>query len=370
VSTEQHVREQVERFEAFLRTEKRTEATVASYTRSLRLCLEFIGKPYTGLQKADMQAWKAHLAEKYCENSMAPQIAAVNKYLESVAERPDLKLRQVKKVTKDIVCLTADEVKAILTEAKRPRVGNGQYTCNVDYSKRDYAAICLAYYGGLRADEIVNLRISGLDLDRKRVRVFGGKGKDYSNVNLSDEAVGAIREYLESGRPEPAVGSEDHLLLTNAGYPMSRKDLWMMVKKTAFRAGIEKNVYPHIFRHSMITHMAEKGLSAPFIQAQSRHKKLETMQRYIHLSHQTVRDAYDRVFEEPEGQVRVPESDVADDTLPEPEPFGALSLNERILLKYLDGEITDDRFDRLLHLLDRKMELNLKGDRKPMPGYL
>lgn len=357
VSTEQHVREQVERFKAFLRAEKRTEATVASYTRSLRLCLEFIGKPCRELQKADMQAWKAHLAGKYCENTMCSMIAAVNSYTLLLLERPDLRMKPPRQVEKQKIPLTEDELRRVLDEAKKPKTGENGFRAEWDPAPRDYALISLMYYGGLRASEAIGVRVSSLDLDKKRLRIHAGKGKDYSFVNLSDEAVQAVSDYLKRGRPCPESGFEDYLFLSSTGRSVSRNNLWTMVKKTAFRAGIEKNVHPHIFRHSMITHMAERGLPATFIQAQSRHKSLDMVQRYTHLSEKSQRQAYDRAFgaKGEDGEMQTSSSGRSTpDGVSNPHEVGLSDgLREKILMKYLDGEISDERLEKLLSVLER-----------------
>ena len=365
------IEKEVEAFEALLVSEKKAKSTVKKYLKTLRRFLIFVGKPASQLTNNEMMAWKVDLAERYDENnSMIPEIAAVNRYLEGVADRKNLTVKQVKRVEKDIVCLTEAEVKAILDEVRKTRVGTEGYTEGFDFSRRNYAAICLMYYGGLRSEEVASVRISGLDLDKKRLRVTKGKGNDYSNVNIASEAVSAIRDYLQDGRPLPSPGMEDYLMLSSGGKRLPRSALWKMVKMTAFRAGIEKNVYPHIFRHSMITHMAEKGLSAPFIKAQSRHKKLDTVQKYIHLSHKSVRDEYDKVFEPPSepGLIPAPEKlpERKEVAYPEPNP---IDLRERILLRYLDGEISDERLEKALSLVDQQSRKQHKEGGDTIPGY-
>ncbi len=366
------VEEEVEAFRGLLKSEKKAKSTVRKYLKTLRMFLIFVGKPASQLTNNEMMAWKVDLAERYDENnSMIPEIAAVNRYLESVADRKDLKVKQVKRIEKDIVCLTEAEVKAILDEARKTRVGTEGYTEDFDFSRRNYAAICLMYYGGLRSEEVASVRISGLDLDKKRLRVTKGKGNDYSNVNITGEAVSAIRDYLENGRPSPSPGMEDYLMLSSGGKRIPRNALWKMVKITAFRAGIEKNAYPHIFRHSMITHMAEKGLSAPFIKAQSRHKKLDTVQKYIHLSHKSVRDEYDKVFEPSSEPDRLPAPEKPPEKTEIDRPGDdPIDLRERILLKYLDNEISDEKLERLLFLVDQQPGKGQKNGRELMPGYI
>lgn len=131
-----------------------------------------------------------------------------------------------------------------------------------------------------------------------------------------------------------------------------------MVKTAAYRAGIEKNVHPHIFRHSMITHMAEKGLSAPFIQAQSRHKSLDMLQKYIHQSEQTVRVAYDSVFSKQKPADN--EKNAQKPSVPlEKEKSAKADWKERLLELYLDGKLSDDKIgklEKLLTMLDGRQD--------------
>lgn len=225
-------------------------------------------------------------------------------------------------------------------------------------------------YGVLRASEVVNVRVSDLDLDKKKLRVHGGKGNDYSMVNLSDEAVASVRTYMERGRPKPEKAEyADYLLLSIRGRSIGRGRLWPQVKRIAFWAGVEKNVHPHIFRHSMITHMAEKGLSASFIQAQSRHKSLDMVQRYTHLSEKSVRDAYDSAFaKKTQAKAIAPPKTVESAQKPQQEPATSSkadnSFKERLLELYLDGKLSDDKLSRLEKLFSK-----MDGPREKAPHF-
>jgi integrase/recombinase XerD len=352
-STEQSASREVERFTAYLKAEKRSENTVQQYGDTLEGFLTWFGKSPEKLTKADMQRWKEYLSVKkdYCENTMSTKIAAINQYTERIQERPDLKMRPPRRVFRSKIPLTEDEIRRMLGEAKKPRAGRKGFPNDSDMNLRDHAAICLMYYGGLRAEEVSNLRLSDLDLDDKKLRVHEGKGMDFSLVNLSEEAVQGIRDYLEHGRPMPTKPEyADRLLLSATGIPFRRNKLWAMVKRIAFWAGIEKNVHPHIFRHSMITHMAEKGLSASFIQAQSRHKSLDMVEQYTHLSAQSVRVAYDKVFskQEPiEEKISTQKQSKPSETVKSEK----VDLKERILEAFLDGKISEDKIGKLEKLL-------------------
>jgi hypothetical protein len=116
----------------------------------------------------------------------------------------------------------------------------------------------------------------------------------------------------------------------------------------------------------MITHMAEKGLSASFIQAQSRHKSLDMVQRYTHLSQKSVRDAYDRAFNGDAPEVAVPKPPTP---APKPAPgpmYADGNLREKVLAKYLDGEIDDSKLEKMLSLIDHEQVVPKIS---PVAGY-
>lgn len=366
------VKGEVERFCAYLRAEKRSGETVKQYGKVLQWFLEWFRKNPKDLTEDDLQRWKGFLSvEKgYRENTMSKMIAAVNQYTERIMKRPDLKMRPPRRVIRTKIPLTEDEISRILEEARKPRQGRNGFPNNADASLRDHAAICLMYYGGLRASEVVNLRISDLDLDKKRIRVHEGKGMDHSMVNVHDVAVESLKAYLERGRPRPSKPEyADHLILSIRGHPLRRDRLWAQTKRIAFWAGIEKNVHPHIFRHSMVTHMAENGASVISIQAQSRHKSLDMVQRYAHPSEKSIRDAYDSSFAKKTPSEKTEQPPALEDAQKRKETPARSSreddsLKERLLELYLDGKISDDKLGRL-----EKLFASMDGPRNNAPQY-
>jgi site-specific recombinase XerD len=340
-SIDQIVSREIERLSAYLRADKKSERTVELYAQSVGQMFRVIGKTPDELTPDDMQSFKAYMAKKYNENSMYSFAVGVNQYTEHILKRPELKIRPPRQIVIAKIPLSENEIKAIRKSASEGRAG-----------LRDVAMIDVMYFGGLRVTEVATLTLSSLDLDANRLRVNAGKGKNYDMVNLTPEAVTSLREYIDHGRAQPAKGMADRLFLGAGGTPLTRTSIGRIIKQIGFEAGITKNVHPHIFRHSMITHMAEKGLSASFIQAQSRHKSLDMVQRYTHLSQKSVRDEYDRAFngDAPKPVVPIP-------SIPKPEtaqgPMHAdNNLRERILEGYLDGKISDEKMTYLLAQLD------------------
>lgn len=341
-SIDQIVSMETERFGAYLRADKKSELTVESYSRAVKQMFEVTGKAPGDLTPENMQKLKVHLSKKYSDNAMYSVVAGINQYTGRILNRPELRIRPPRLVSVTNIPLTESEIQSIRRTASARPLG-----------LRDLALVDVMYYGGLRVAEVTSLTISCLDLDANRLRVKAGKGKSDNMVNLAPEAVTSIRAFIANGRVVPTRGVSDRLFSCLNGGPLIMSMIRSIVKHIAFEAGIEKNVHPHIFRHSMITHMAERGVPASFIQAQSRHKSLDMVARYTHLSQKSVRDAYDTAFNGGKPEVVAPKPLMPVPTpAPGPTHTDGGNMRERILAKYLDGEISDDRLDKLLALVD------------------
>jgi len=351
------IERETEKFRAYLRGEKKTPRTEEIYLKTLKDFLEWIGKSPEQLTKYDMQQWKQHLANKYCENTMKLKIAAMKQYTQCILERPDLRIRSPKGVFKPKIALTKEEIERILQEARKPSFSKDGSKNNANTNLRDYAMLCILYYGMLRATECANVRKSDLDLDNKKLRVFEGKGKNFRMINLTECTVQAIREYIENGRPKAFLPKyENSLFLSIQGESINRMTVYDIVKKVGFKAGITKTISPHVFRHTAITHMSEEGIPATLIQLQSGHKSLDQLQKYIHPSEKTTREAYERVFEakevneSKEHKEELPESEKAPINASKLEKVGVEDRKMKVLNLYLEGKIEDDMLEKLLSI--------------------
>ncbi len=146
---------------------------------------------------------------------------------------------------------------------------------------RDRAILELFYSSGLRVTELSTLAIPQLNLDDGFLRVFG-KGSKERVVPIGGKALEALRVYLDAARPRfvrtGKTGAE--VFLSERGAAISRKTLWVIVKKYARRAGVEKKVKPHLLRHSFATHLLGGGADLRAIQEMLGHASLATTQVY------------------------------------------------------------------------------------------
>lgn len=148
------------------------------------------------------------------------------------------------------------------------------------HALRDRAILELFYSSGLRVSELARLNIQQVDLEAGFLRVFG-KGSKERVVPVGGKAAEALAAYLTAGRPhfvKPKTSSQ--LFLSERGTAISRQMLWVLVKKYAKRAGIEKPVKPHLLRHSFATHLLGGGADLRAIQEMLGHANIGTTQIY------------------------------------------------------------------------------------------
>ena len=156
----------------------------------------------------------------------------------------------------------------------------------------DQAALELAYASGLRLAELRGIRLEQLHLEAGFVTVIG-KGNKERVVPLGRQAVAAIRGYLEAGRPKLVTArSPANLFLTQRGTPFAAVTMWQRIKRRAARAGLERNITPHMLRHSFATHLLEHGADLRVIQELLGHASISTTEVYTHLDGQHLREVH------------------------------------------------------------------------------
>lgn len=148
---------------------------------------------------------------------------------------------------------------------------------------RDRAILEVLYGSGLRAAELCGLRLEGLLLDERLLRVTG-KGNKTRMVPIGATGRRALERYLEKGRPElVASRSGSQVFLSVRGRGLTTQRVWQLVKQYAALAGLEENVYPHLMRHSFATHLLGNGADLRAIQELLGHADISTTQIYTHV---------------------------------------------------------------------------------------
>jgi integrase/recombinase XerD len=158
----------------------------------------------------------------------------------------------------------------------------------------DQALIETAYASGLRLAELQNLRLEQLHLQSGFINVIG-KGNKERVVPIGSKAVAAVQRYLDAGRPALVNRrSPANVFLTKRGTAFAPVTLWLRLKQRARRAGIGRNVTPHMLRHSFATHLLENGADLRVIQELLGHATISTTEVYTHVTGRRLRDTHEK----------------------------------------------------------------------------
>jgi integrase/recombinase XerD len=178
--------------------------------------------------------------------------------------------------------LSNDEIKKLL-EPENPETPEG--LC-------DQAILELAYASGLRLSELKNLRLEQLHLDAGFINVIG-KGNKERVVPVGRTAVTALNRFIEAGRPKLVTPkSPANVFLTQRGTPFASVTLWLHIKNRVRRAGVERNITPHMLRHSFATHLLERGADLRVIQELLGHATISTTEVYTHVTGNRLREIH------------------------------------------------------------------------------
>lgn len=178
--------------------------------------------------------------------------------------------------------LTAEEVERLLRSL----------TPETPDSLCDQAMLELAYASGLRLAELRDLRLEQLHLEAGFVNVIG-KGNKERVVPVGRTAVAAIQRYLDAGRPKLVTPrSPASVFLTKRGTPFASVTLWWRIKRRARLAGVERNITPHMLRHSFATHLLERGADLRVIQEMLGHASISTTEVYTHVAGSRLREVH------------------------------------------------------------------------------
>lgn len=274
-------------FKAYLQLEKSLSAnSVQAYLQDLDKLLQWIsciGTPKTpsDLTLSDLQhflQWTAELGMSATSQArIVSGIKSFYKYclLENIVASDPTTLLEAPRLKQKLPdTLSFEEIEQLIAQ--------------IDLSKpqgqRNKALLEVLYSCGLRVSELINLKIPQLYFDVGFIRVIG-KGDKERLVPIGKSAVHYVKLYLKEVRVHIPVqrGSEDIVFLNQRGSRLSRVMVFLIIKELAQKAGIQKSISPHTFRHSFATHLVEGGADLRAVQEMLGHESIITTQIYTHL---------------------------------------------------------------------------------------
>ncbi len=253
--------------------------TQASYIRAVRHFTVFLGRAPDRASAEDLRRYQLRLASSGV--SVASQNATVTA------------LRFFFTVTLGRSAVT-DRMPFVREPRKLPVVLSGQEVARLlDAAPglKYKAALSVAYGAGLRASEVVSLKLSDIDSERRVIRVEQGKGRKDRYVMLSEPLLELLRAWWRAARPQGRMLKGGWLFPgQNPVNPLTTRQLGRACHAAAQAAGIDKRVSLHTLRHSFATHLLEHKVDIRVIQVLLGHKKLDTTALYSQVATRTIRE--------------------------------------------------------------------------------
>jgi len=263
--------------------------SVLSYKNDLERYLRFVSRDLQihqlgGITVTHIENFLMELLSmELSVSTIARNISSIRSFhefivVEKLADANPAELVELPKKAKKLPeVLTAIEVEQIIDSADR----------TLSVGVRDAAILETLYASGMRVSELTNLEIDDLYFEIGFLKVIG-KGNKERLVPMGELAQKAVEHYVENARKEflnskKPEKSKNRVFINQRGGPLSRMSIWNIVNKYAQKAGIEKNVYPHIFRHSFATHLLEGGADLRAVQEMLGHSSIITTEIYTHV---------------------------------------------------------------------------------------
>jgi len=286
-------------FLAFCRMEKGLSAnSLDAYGRDLAR-FRLFSDPLTKGKLPDAEILQSYLNYLYrkelSSRSIARHLSAIRSFFhflvadEQVAVDPTEHLSSPKQWSTIPKFLNRDQIEKLIAAPD----------CRKPSGLRDRAMLELLYATGIRVTELIQLRLSNLDIRLGAVRVTG-KGNKQRIVPVHAAALASISDYVGQGRPALLKGKASPYLFVTArggslqGQPMTRQAFWASIKLNGKKAGIFHNLSPHVLRHTFATHLLEGGADLRSVQTMLGHADLSTTEIYTHVVRSRLRDTLDR----------------------------------------------------------------------------
>ena len=295
IQSEAERRRLLGRYRAYLETERSVSPnTVRNYTKAVGDFLDFLGEEGTAtLDDVDREMLRRYVSalterEGLKSPSVAGRLSALRsfyRYLvqEDLAAYNPVARLALPKLPKRLPQFLSKEEAERLVEAPDTATPVGQ---------RDRAMLELFYATGMRVSELGGLDVGRVDLDTREVRVWG-KGSKERVVLMGVPAAEALRRYLREGRKAlrgpSGVGA---LFVNQQGKGLSVRAVQVAIARHARAAGLDKEVHPHMLRHSFATHLLDGGSDLRTVQELLGHASLTSTQIYTHVTQAKARRVY------------------------------------------------------------------------------
>lgn len=289
---------QVKLFLDFLKDDKKlSDNTLQSYRRDIEQYEKYVSDNkinYLKVTEETILEYMEYLREENKkESTISRSLASIRSFyqylirVKKIKKDPTMTIESPKINKRTPNILTSKEVELLLDQPK-----------DVDLKgTRDKAMLEFAYATGMRVTEMISLDIDDVKLDEGYV-VCRGRSKS-RNIPLGSMSLKALKEYIDDARPYLIRDESEEALFVNVnGTRLTRQGFWKIVKYYKEQAHIEKDITPHVLRHSFATHLLQNGADLKAIQTMLGHSDISSTQVYMQFQDPGIKNEYKKLIQE------------------------------------------------------------------------
>ena len=283
---------QVKLFLDFLKDDKKlSDNTLQSYRRDIEQYEKYVSDNKINYLKVTEETILEYMEflreENKKESTISRSLASIRSFyqylirVKKIKKDPTMTIESPKINKRTPNILTSKEVELLLDQPK-----------DVDLKgTRDKAMLEFAYATGMRVTEMISLDIDDVKLDEGYV-VCRGRSKS-RNIPLGSMSLKALKEYIDDARPYLIRDESEEALFVNVnGTRLTRQGFWKIVKYYKEQAHIEKDITPHVLRHSFATHLLQNGADLKAIQTMLGHSDISSTQVYMQFQDEGIKNIY------------------------------------------------------------------------------
>lgn len=284
--------EQLNLFFGFLENDKKvSNNTLQSYKRDLKQFEKYIeenGKDYSKITHEEIKTYIEYMQEIGKKPSTISRgLASIRSFYQyevrntNMEEDPTEGVQSPKIEKRVPSVLTSKEVALLLEQPK-----------DIDLKGiRDKAMLEFAYATGMRVTEIISLNVEDINLDRGYATCKSGKKE--RTVPIGDMSLKALKDYILNARDIMVKNESENALFVNVnGQRLTRQGFWKIIKYYKEQAHIEKDITPHVLRHSFATHLLQNGADLKSIQTMLGHSDILSTQIYMQFQDEGLKNVY------------------------------------------------------------------------------
>ena len=289
------MQQKLDEFICYIEKQKNySKNTIKNYNIDIIEFCGYLKKEMVNYLDVDYDFIKGYLMELYnkklSRNSIARKLSSLRsfyKYLfnnELIDKNPFIYVSTPKKEKKLPKYLGVEELEDIFSIQD----------INTSLGQRNQVILEVLYATGMRVSELINVKISDIDFDRREIKVLG-KGNKERIVHFGDYCLEAINLFLEEGREkllEKHGKTCEYLIINEKGNKITSRGVEKIIDNIVKKASIKKHVSPHMLRHSFATHLLNEGCDILTVKELLGHESLETTQVYTHVSNERLRNVY------------------------------------------------------------------------------